>query len=155
MTIPIAKRSDSLVGRGSVRLNLFGSRSSGLIHRRLPPEVNGTRETVETVLLSAHGSILAIVEIPKSAMHAWKFLIYMFALGNGESVRQLDLIEGGKVLLLGFRGQRGACACTIAHQQPLPTNPVEEVGRGFVTSEKPQLTSSIRFTSRCSLSLRY
>jgi len=155
MTIPRAKRSDSLVGRGSGILNLFGSRSSGLIHRRLPPEVNGTRETVETVLLSTHGSILAIVEVPKSAMHGWKFLIYIFALGNGGSGRQADPIKGSDVLLLGSRGQREACACTTDHQQLLPTKRIEEVGRCFVTSEKLQLTSSIRFTSRCSLSLRY
>jgi hypothetical protein len=41
----------------------------------LPPEVNDTREMVEAVLVPTHGSILAMVEIPKSAMHARKFLI--------------------------------------------------------------------------------
>jgi len=71
----MAKQSDSLVGRGSGTLNLSGSTSSGLIHGRLPPEVNDTREIVEALLLPTHGSNLAMVEIPKSAMHARKFLM--------------------------------------------------------------------------------
>ena len=75
MTIPRVKQSDSFVGRGSEALYFLGSRSSGLIQRRLPPEVNDTREAVELVLAPAQGSILAIVEIPKSAMHAQKFLM--------------------------------------------------------------------------------
>jgi len=75
MTIPKAKQSDTFVGRGSEALNFLGSRSSGLIHRRLPPEVNDTREAVEAVLVLTHGSTLAIVETPKSAMYAWKFLM--------------------------------------------------------------------------------
>jgi len=79
----------------------------------------------------------------------------MFALRKGESGRQADSVKGENILLLGSRGQREAYACTIVHQQLLPTKPIEEVGRYFVTSEKPRLTSSIRFTSRCSLSLRY
>lgn len=82
MTIPRAKRSDSFVGRGSVALNFWGSRSSGLIQRRLPPGVNDTREGVEPVYVPTQGSILAIVEIPKSAIHARKFRMYMFALGH-------------------------------------------------------------------------
>jgi hypothetical protein len=77
MTIPRAKRSDSFVGRGSRSSNLLGSSSSGLVHSRLPPEVNDGRDSVEPV----PGSTLAIVEIAKSAMHARKLLLmYILAL---------------------------------------------------------------------------
>ena len=98
MTIPRAKRSDSLVGCGSGALNLLGSRSSGLIHRRLPPEINDTREAVEVVVLvPIQGSILDIVETPKSATHARKFLIYMFALiGNAAKGQQGRSADEGR-----------------------------------------------------------
>ena len=83
MTIPRVKQSDSLVGRGSRSSNLLGSRSSGLIHRRLPPEVNDGREVVEAALVPAQGPTFAIVETEKPAIHALKPLIYIFALKDG------------------------------------------------------------------------
>jgi len=62
--------------------------------------------------------------------------------------------KGGDILLSSFREQLGARACTITRRQSLPT---ESIGQNYVTtrSKRLELTSSIRFTSSCSLSSRY
>jgi len=69
-TIPRAKQSDSFVGRGLRSSNLLGSRSSGLIHGRVPPAVNVGREAVELVPPPVKGPSLAMVDMEKPAIHA-------------------------------------------------------------------------------------
>ena len=68
--------------------------------------MNDGREVVEATLPLVQGSTLAIVETEKPAMHAWKFLMYTFALEDRSWVRLFGVTEGSDIRLSSFRGPR-------------------------------------------------